>query len=368
MHIASRPANTEIKNESGFDETYPEDMSGETNWKRLKTDPEYWERMLTRSAVTAALRAFFVSEGFLEVETPILVRVPGMEPNLQPMTVGKDGKVSGYLITSPEYAMKKLLAGGLERIFEITKAFRGGEPSGGTHNPEFTMIEWYRVRASYTDIMEDTERLVETVARKTTGSSSVMYQGTTIDLSASWQRMSVREAFDRFCDIDLAKAIDDVNWFRGALKEKGVETADDESFDDMFFRIFLRDIEPHLGLEKPVILYDYPASMAALSRIKEDDARFAERFEVYCAGMELCNAFSELNDADEQRARLEKEQKQRRTEGKPVFDIDGQFIEAVGEMPSSAGIAFGVDRLVMLLTDASSIDDVLFFPAKDIFS
>lgn len=342
-------------------------MSGEPNWKRLKTDPEYWERMLTRSAVIAATREFFISEGFLEVETPILVKVPGMEPNLQPMTVGKDGRASGYLITSPEYAMKKLLAGGLERIFEITKVFRGGEPSGGMHNPEFTMIEWYRTEASYTDVMEDTERMVEAVARKTTGSPLVTYQGNTIDLSAPWQRMSVSEAFTRFCDIDLAKGVDDAHWFRAVLEKKGVEVTDDESFDDMFFRTFLSDIEPHLGLEKPVILYDYPASMAALSRIKENDPRFAERFEVYCAGLELCNAFSELDDPEEQRIRLEKEQDQRREAGKPVFDIDRQFIEAVGEMSASAGIAFGMDRLVMLLTDASSIDDVLFFPAKDIF-
>lgn len=343
-------------------------MPGDLNWKRLKTDPEYWERMLTRSAVIAAVREFFVTEGFLEVETPILVKTPGMEPNLQPMTVGKDGKVSGYLITSPEYAMKKLLAGGLERIFEITKAFRGGEPSGGMHNPEFTMVEWYRSDASYTDVMEDTEQMVAAVALKTTGSHLITYQGNTIDLATPWTRMSVSEAFDRFCDIDLAKGIEDEDWFRKQLAGKGVEVADSDSFDDMFFRIFLRDIEPHLGLEKPVVLYEYPASMAALARIRKDDSRFAERFEVYCAGIELCNAFSELTDANEQRKRLEKEQEQRKAAGMPVFDIDEQFIDAVGKMPESAGIAFGVDRLVMLLTDASSINDVLFFPAKDIFS
>ena len=161
--------------------------------------------------------------------------------------------------------------------------------------------------------------------------------------------------------------IDDPERFRSALAERGIDTVGDESFDDMFFRLFLRDIEPKLGERKPVILYEYPRQMAALARLKPGDRRFAERFEAYACGMELCNAFSELTDADEQRRRLEADAAERATLGRHTYPIDGQFIEAVGMMPEAAGIALGVDRLVMLLTDAPKIRDVLFFPAEDIF-
>lgn len=341
------------------------------NWERLKTDSVYRARMEKRAVIIAAVREFFRSEGFLECETPTVVAVPGMEPYLDPfqtsVTSVEGKKFLAHLITSPEYAMKKLLAGGLERIFEITRAYRNGEPWDGGHNPEFTMIEWYRANADYTAIMSDTERMVSAVARIATGSERIRYQGREIDLSPPWERMTVAEAFEHYAGIDLGRGIDDVEWFRAAVTAKGVVLQPNDSFEDVFFKIFLRDIEPNLGVDRPVILCEYPRSMAALARIKSSDPRYAERFEAYCGGMELCNAFSELNDAVEQRRRLEEERALRRVLGKDDYGTDEQFLRAVGMMPPSAGIALGIDRLVLLLTDAPVIRDVLFFPAQDLF-
>ena len=263
--------------------------------------------------------------------------------------------------------MKKLLAAGLPRIFEITRCYRNGEPWDGAHNPEFTMIEWYRAHADYTAIMQDTEELVGGLAERITGSTTIRYRGKEIDLSAPWPRMTVAEAMARYAGIDLARGIDDPEWFRSAVEAKGCPTSRNDSFDDVFYRIFLRDVEPDLGVGRPLILCEYPRSMAALARLKPGDGRFAERFEAYCGGMELCNAFSELCDGAEQRRRLLEEQAQRAGLGRHIHGVDEQFVEAVGTMPPSAGIALGVDRLVMLLTDAPTIRDVLFFPAGDLF-
>lgn len=340
------------------------------NWKRLKTDPVFKSRMEKRALIVRAIRRFFTSEGFLEVETPVAVPHPGMEPNLDPFraeVVRNDGaRFPAGLITSPEYAMKKLLAGGLEKIFTITPVFRAGEPWSQNHNPEFSMIEWYRAQADYSAIMTDLERLVVACADNA-GGTSVTFHEKSIDLSAPWPRMTMAEAFSQHLSMDLGRAIDDPEWFRAEAVACGVEPAATDSWDDIFFRLFLRDIEPHLGKERPVILYEYPRSMAALARIKPGKPRYAERFEAYVGGFELCNAFSELNDATEQRARLEDERTRRVAAGKHDFGIDAQFVEAVGLMPESAGIALGIDRLVMLLTDAPSIKDVMFFPAQDLF-
>jgi len=348
------------------------------NWRRLSSDAVYRGRMLQRSLIMRAVREFFAGRGFLEVETPVLVAHPGMEPHLEPfetrLTDERGGARAGFLITSPEYSLKKLLAAGLPKIFEITRSFRNGEPWGGTHNPEFTLIEWYRARDDYRSLMRDTEDLVADAAMKLAGRTTIEYQGQRVELAPSWTRLSVAEAFDKFCGVDLGRGIDDPEWFRTAVAERGCLIDMTDTFDDVFFKLFLRDIEPKLGqpgdpgeTAKPVILYDYPRTMAALARLKPEDGRYAERFEAYCLGIELGNAFSELNDAAEQRRRLVEEQELRRRLGKPAPAIDEQFLEAVGQMPPSAGIAFGLDRLVMLLTDAKDIRDVLFFPASDLF-
>lgn len=345
--------------------------TAQKNWKRLKTDATFAQRMKKRSQIVSAVRGFFVSHDFLEVETPTVTALPGMEPHLDPFrTTVADyaGKpYDAYLITSPEYAMKKLLAGGLPRIFEIARCYRNGEPWDGSHNPEFSMLEWYRAEADYTDIMADMEQMVSEVAERVTGAKTIEYQGRSIDLSAPWPRMTVKEAMATHADIDLDHAIDDEAWFRREIENKGCPTGANDTFDDLFFRIFLRDVEPKLGIDRPLILCEYPRSMAALARMKPGDTRYAERFEAYCGGMELANAFSELNDEPEQRRRLDEERVLRQQLGKHVYGLDEQFLEAVGQMPKSAGIALGIDRLVMLLTNASAIRDVLFFPAGDLF-
>jgi elongation factor P--(R)-beta-lysine ligase len=347
------------------------------NWQRLKIDPAYRARMEERSRIVNAVRAFFASEGFLEVETPTVVALPGMEPHLEPLrteVLRHDGaSFKAHLITSPEYAMKKLLAGGLTKIFELARAYRNGEPWDGGHNPEFTMLEWYRADADYTAIMDDTERLVASAAQAVYGGEVIEYQGRKIDLAAPWPRMTVAEAMRDYAGIDLNRAIDDPAWFRTEAAAMGIEPQPEDTWDDIFFKIFLRDVEPRLavpgtkGAVRPVILYEYPRSMAALARLKPGDTRYAERFEAYIGGMELANAFSELNDAPEQRRRLEEERAERARLGKSDHGTDEQFLEAVAQMPPSAGIALGIDRLVMLLTDAPTIRDVLYFPAQDLF-
>ncbi len=357
------------------------------SWLVLKNDKERQKKFFLRNKILLLIRSFFYREGFLEVETPNLVRLPGMEPYLDPMSVdlldscGK--KIRGYLTTSPEYAMKKLLAAGFSKIFQICKSFRGGEAVDKLHNPEFTILEWYRARANYKDIMEDVERVVTYVAchlhdgvgakqknkktKKQKNNLKIEYQGQTIDLTMPWPRLTVKDAFKKYAKMDLDAALTREAMARVAMG-KGYTVNKNDRFDDIFFKIFLSEIEPHLGKGQPTILYDWPAEMAALSRRKKNDERYAERFEIYIGGLEMGNAFSELTDWKEQRARLVAEKKLRKKLGKEVYDIDEDFVEAlkVG-MPSSGGIAMGVDRIVMLFTDAKSIEEVIFFPAKEIF-
>ena len=327
---------------------------------------------MIRGKVMEAIRDFFTLEEFTEIETPIMVAAPGMEPNLSPFKTTlhdeKEKKADAYLVTSPEYPCKKMLAAGMEKIFSLGKVFRNKEPystdAGETalHNPEFTMLEWYRAGEDYRTIMDDVERLVRFCNDAISGSSP-MARGLSLN---DWERVSVKEAFARI-GLDLDSLLN-----RGSMAvaatEKGYKIAPDDTFDDCFFKIFLSEIEPELGTERPTILYDYPVQMAALSRAKPSDPRYAERFEVYAGGMELANAFSELTDPIEQRRRLEEESKLRGARGKDQPPVDEDFIAAVGEMPPSAGIALGVDRLVMLLAGASSIKDVILFPASEIFN
>lgn len=353
------------------------------NWLRFKQGQIKKEKFILRAKILSLIRDFFYQEGFLEVETPSLVRLPGMEPHLDPMRVdlldGAGKKIKGYLITSPEYAMKKLLVAGFSKIFQICKSFRGGEMADNLHNPEFTILEWYRARADYHDIMRDVENLTVYIAynlyRKARArlkikneKLKIIYQGQTINLTPPWPRLTVREVFQKYANVELDRVLNRASIAKVA-KMKGYKVSADDRFDDIFFKIFLSEIEPKLGKGRPIILMDWPAQMAALSKKKNNDPRYSERFEVYIAGLELGNAFSELTDWREQKKRLVAEKKLRKKLGKDVYDIDGDFIEAlkVG-MPPSAGIAMGVDRIVMLFTNAKSIEEVLFFPSNQFFN
>lgn len=332
-----------------------------------------------------SIRGFFASEGFTEIEAPLLVASPDLSPNLNSMKValtdGKGGRYSSYLITSPEFSMKKMLAAGCDKIFSLGKTFRNGEHFGGPHNPEFTMLEWYRAGEDYKKLMEDTERLVKYCAEKALsslrgaeGDLPVRQAGEAISGIVSlalamtkqkWHRLTVKQAFMEIgLNLDLLLTRDSM---AKAAEDRGYRVSADDTFDDCFFRIFLTEIEPKLGAEEPVILYDYPIQMAALARPKREDPRYAERFEAYAGGLELCNCFSELTDAEEQRRRFYAENEERNRLGKEDYPVDEDLLAALPEIGSAAGNALGVDRLVMLLTGARSIEDVLLFPAGELF-
>ncbi len=322
--------------------------------------------LILRGKMIQGIREFFLRDGFVEVETPYLVPSPGMEPHLLAPEVFLQslGKVPRkmYLHTSPEYSMKKLLAQGWEKIFQVCRVFRDEEVSP-THQVEFTMLEWYRTHADYRKIMEDCEGLLDYLSRKILRGSELTYQGKKIDLASPAERLMVAEAMRLYGKVDIEKNGDGPSLLAEA-KAKGFrfDSGAYYSFDEVFFKVFLEAVEPRLGSPKATILYDYPPSMAALARLQANNPMWAERFELYIAGLELANAFSELIDPVEQRKRFESEQRLRAVLGKPLYPIDEELLEALSRMPPCAGIALGVDRLAMLFCDAPSIQEVLAFP------
>ncbi len=332
----------------------------------LPPSPRVGENLRVRARVLSTIRHTLNTAGFLEVETPLLVHCAGMEPHLTAFETActEGGKTRRlYLPTSPEYAMKRLLAAGFERIFQISKAFRNGEV-GPMHNPEFTILEWYRAYADYEAIMADAETLIHRLVCDITGGPLLHYQGRTVDVTPPWERISVREAVSRYAGVDLNPP----EAFIHKARSRGhTSVHPDDPYEVAFFKVFLDAVEAHLGRTRPTFLVDYPASMAALAKRKPDCPDLAERFEIYIGGVELANAFTELNDPHEQRARLEAEAEARRAEHNPVYPIDEQFLAALeAGIPPAGGIALGVDRLVMLLTDAATIREVIAFPFPEL--
>lgn len=340
------------------------------NWQKLN-DLKVKEKFQKRMKIIYTIRDFFNKEKFSEVETPILVKLPGMEPNLTPLRTemifgGK--KQKAYLITSPEYAMKKLLCGGMEKIWQITSAFRDGEDKSFFHNPEFKILEWYEAGVDYQKIARTAEQLINFVAQKINHSEQLFYQGQKIDLTPPFQRITCEEAFLKYAKLNLRELYQNKEKFTGEAQKLGLEVELGSSTADLFFEIFLSRVEPNLPKHKPVFLFDYPAELAALSKIKAHDPLYCERFELYLGGLELGNAFSELTDPKEQETRLIKERAERRLLCKEAYQIDKSFLEALRwGMPESGGIALGVDRLVMILTDSQDISEVILFPGKEIF-
>jgi len=315
-------------------------------WQRIKNDPKLLGQYLVREKVVDTIRSFFKDQGFHEIFTPILVPVPSIEPNLEVFETqlrnSKGLKRKGFLIMSPEYAHKKLLAAGVGNVFEITRSFRNEEEASRLHSPEFTILEWYRVGADYFDVMNDFENLF----LKIVGKDKLEYQGETYDLKKPWPRVTFTEAFKKYAG-------------------KNLENVKDEDF----YKIFFNEVEPKiLEVKRPIFLYDYPISQAALARPKKENPHLAERFEVFVAGVELGNCFSELTDAKLQRKRFESDLLERRRLGKTNFPIDEELIEALKSgMPTVSGIAVGVDRLVMLAADVPNVADTLFFPDSELF-
>ncbi len=299
-----------------------------------------------REIVNNTIRSFFSSRGYIEVETPIVVRSPGMEPNLVPFetTVIEPDKTchAVALITSPEYSMKKLLGLGMDKIFTLTKVFRNEEELGlstgsgsSTHNPEFTMLEWYQQGADYQTCMDETEALVKAVCPNLPP-----------------------DPFRRIRIVDL--------FAQAGLDLEHLEHVGDDTDSDAFHRSFLNKIEPNLGVD-PVFVYDYPIYQASLSRLTAD-GKYGERFELYVDGLELCNAFTELTDVDEQRRRFIEEAEERRALGKTVFPLDEELLRLLPNIQNpSYGNALGIDRLHMIAFGAKSIEDVMLFPAGKLF-
>jgi len=330
-------------------------------------------RLEQRGRILGAVRDFFAARGYVEVDTPALQVSPGLEPHLRAFATmlhdPRDGRASErYLHTSPEVAMKKLLVAGLPRIWQLAHVFRDGERSA-THHPEFAMLEWYRVGASYRDLMDECEALVR-ACQLAAGAEALVWRGRAADARLGWRRLSVAAAFSELCGIDLlATAPDplapDVERLAAMAAQIGITPHAGDDWEAVFFRIFLDRIEPVLGRGAPTILYDYPLSMAALARRSLGDPHLAERFEVYVCGLELANAFGELTDAAEQRRRFVADQAKKQALYGQTYPIDEDFLAALEHgLPECAGAALGFDRLVMLATAAEDIEDVLWAPVR----
>ena len=319
----------------------------------------------------AALRAWFAQAGFLEVETAALQVSPGNETHLHAFSTGLIGPDTvhrpRYLRTSPEFAAKKLLAAGETRIVEFARVFRNRE-RGALHHPEFTMIEWYRVNEPYEALMDDCAALLQEAARAT-GATRFAFRGREIDPFAAPQRLTVAEAFARYAGIDLLDTIDGGEGDRDRLAREaaqaGIVYGTDDDWGDIFSRILVEKIEPHLGNGRATILYEYPLPQAALARAKPGSDKVAERFEIYACGIELGNAFAELTDVAEQRKRFVAAMDEKERIHGERYPIDEDFLDALAIMPPASGIALGFERLAMLAAGADHIEQVIWTPVQD---
>lgn len=325
-------------------------------------------RLVIRSEVVAAVRAFFVGNGFLEVETPALARTPAHEQHILPFRTEERGPNRGerFLVSSPEHHMKRLLGRGMERIFQIGRCFRNGEFTP-LHLSEFTMVEWYRAYSSYRDIAEDTENLVAHVSCSISGTSSVSMGDLRADVTPPWRRMTVDDAFLEYCDVDLSDCNSAEKFRLAAARGRwGMSIAGDDDWEDVFFKLMLERVEPALAaLGTPVFLTDYPAQLAAMAKLHDaPHARLSERLEAYVLGIELGNGYTELNDPREQRRRFMSERQAYRQRQRRVFPLDEAFMKSMAcGMPPSGGMALGLDRLVMLMAGATSVHEVVAFPS-----
>ncbi|GIK82499.1 MAG: EF-P lysine aminoacylase GenX [Alphaproteobacteria bacterium] len=327
--------------------------------------------LLARNRMIAALRGFFAARDFVEVETAVLQVSPGNEAHLHAFAtelVGPDLRgARRYLHTSPEFAAKKLLAAGEPRLFTFARVFRNRE-RGALHHPEFTMLEWYRAREPYRELMDDCAILLAAAA-EAAGSRQLTFRGRACDPFAEPERLTVAEAFDRFAGIDLLATVaadtTDRAGLAAAAQAAGIRLAADDTWSDIFSRVLVERIEPRLGLGRPTLLTEYPTAEAALARPSPADPRVAERFELYACGVELANGFGELTDAAEQRRRFESEMTERARVYGDRYPLDEDFLAALAVMPPASGIALGFDRLVMLATGAARIEQVLWTPVAE---
>ena len=327
--------------------------------------------MAARARIKSAIRTWFESQGFVEAETACLQVSPGNETHLHAFKtelIGTDlARTPLYLHTSPEFAMKKLLAAGESKIFTFAPVFRNRE-RGALHSPEFTMLEWYRAGAPYEDVMADAATILK-LANETAGAPLVSWRGLTANPRAEPERLTVAQAFSRYAGADLLATISEEGNDRDALAQMaeaaGITVRDGDHWPDIFSKTLAAFIEPKLGIGHATLLTEYPASEAALARRSQCDARVSERFELYCCGVELANGFGELTDPDEQRRRFEIEMAEKERIYGERMPIDEDFLAALAHMPQASGCALGFDRLVMLATGATHIDQVLWTPMPE---
>jgi len=291
-----------------------------------------------RARILQGIRHFFVQKGYLEVETSHRIPTPAPESHID--AIPSDTWV---LHTSPELCMKRMMAAGYEKIFQICRCWRRRE-RGDLHLPEFTLLEWYRAGADYHSLMEECEQLIRSIAVTLEREGKIIFRGRNIHLSGPWQRISVKEAFRYYTRTSVMEALE----------------------RNLFDQIMVQNIEPNLGIEKPTFLYDYPAERGALARLKQEDQSVAERFELYIGGLEIANGFSELVDSEEQRRRFHLENKSRQSMGKCIYSLPDKFLAELDSMPPCAGMALGVDRLVMVFLDIETIDEVVAFTPEEL--
>ncbi len=330
-------------------------------------------RLIARNALTRAVRAWFEAGGFTEVETAALQVSPGNEAHLHAFStamIGPGGAAAEmHLRTSPEFACKKLLAAGERRIFDFARVWRNRE-RGALHHPEFTLLEWYRAEEPYEQLMTDCADLLALAAR-TAGAEAFAWRGRSMDPFAAPERLTVAQAFEARAGIDLLATVDvdgatDRHGLAAAARAAGVRVADDDTWADIFSRVIVERVEPTLGIGRPTILCEYPVPEAALARPTPGDPRTAERFELYACGVELANAFGELGDPVEQRRRFEAEMAEMRRVYGHDYPLDEEFLAALAQMPAASGAALGFDRLAMLATGASHIEQVIWTPVADL--
>ncbi len=327
---------------------------------------------MARNRIAAALRDWFAERDFIEVDTAALQVSPGNEAHLAAFAtqaIGPDGRLQPlYLHTSPEFACKKLLAAGETRIFSFGPVYRNRE-RGPLHHPEFTMLEWYRVGEDYDSLMRDCAAMLALAAGRA-GASRFVFRGRECDPFAEPERLTVAAAFARYSGIDLLASVaadgsTDREALYRAVAGAGLRTAPDDNWADLFSRVMVEKVEPNLGVGRATVLCEYPVAEAALARPASADPRVAERFELYCCGVELANGFGELTDPDEQRRRFMLEMDEKERIYGERYPLDEDFLAALAIMPPASGIALGFDRLVMLATGASRIDDVIWTPVAE---
>jgi elongation factor P--(R)-beta-lysine ligase len=296
------------------------------------------QNLILRAKIIRVIRQFFIANDFLEVETPVRIPAPAPEPYISAIS-----SENWYLQTSPELCMKRLLCAGYEKIFQICKCFRRDE-RGSRHLSEFTMLEWYEAGATYDDLMTRCENMIECIRHELHLPRVLNFRDCKVDLNPPWPRLTLEQAFNDYSQLGMNAALS----------------------ADKFDEIISFDIEPHLGVQQPVFLYDYPAERSPLAASKPGMPHLAQRFELYTAGLEICNGFTELIDPDEQRKRFELELARRNQQGAPEYPLPEKFLADLEFMPSSAGNALGIDRLVMLFANATSIDDVVAFIPEEL--